>query len=110
MVLREFNQHFEAQSLTLDQMVGVQKMCLSHLVLAMAKLLEFWEHYHSVVPADIAPDFKLMNRFGRERLLSFEIPQLGTFWNDTLKRPLKHSEIMASIGAVLKGDIAGSLR
>ncbi len=41
---------------TVEQMSAVQKMCLSHLVLGFAKLLEFWKRYHDTVPDNYRAD------------------------------------------------------
>ena len=50
MVFRKYEVHARVGKVPLDMMVGIQKMCLSHLVLAFAKFEEFWKHYHDVVP------------------------------------------------------------
>src|SRR5688572_15995678 len=87
MVLREQEAHFKKGALTLHQMVGVQKMCLSHLVLALAKCIEFWEKYHGLVPAKHRDTFKLMNRKIRAReVASFRNSCVGHIWNDEQQR------------------------
>ncbi len=48
MVLRGYSRQHQEGKLPLMVMIPVQKMCVSHLVLAFAKFEEFWTHYHDL--------------------------------------------------------------
>jgi len=58
MVFRHYQAQFERGHFSKEGIVSVQKMCVSHLVLALCKLCEFWEVFHHVVPAEFRPHVK----------------------------------------------------
>lgn len=98
MVLRDYSAQLQAEKLSTEMMVGVQKMCVSHLVLAFAKFEEFWEHYHAVVPTQHREACKeILKTIRARRITEFRNQCVGHIWNNNAQRPLKHSEAMRAI-------------
>lgn len=58
MVFENYQARFERGQFSKEGIVSVQKMCVSHLVLSLCKLGEFWEVFHHVVPAEFRPELK----------------------------------------------------
>lgn len=58
MVFNSYQIKFESGQFSQPGIVAVQKMCVSHLILGLSKLVEFWEYYHNLVPDELRPDIK----------------------------------------------------
>ena len=112
MVLRDYHQQYRTGgAFNLEQMSDVQKMCLSHLVLAFAKLLEFWKRYHQLVPDKHRADLKALNdTLKRKGVQDFRNKVAGHIWDRKQGRPLRHSEIMASLEVLTDGHLGQFLR
>jgi hypothetical protein len=101
-VFKDYRQRLKSGAFRLEQMSAVQKMCFSHLALAFCKLLEFWEHYHRVVPANHRGDLKRLNSEIRRRgAEDFRNKVAGHTWDKKLQRPLRHSEIMTQLNGLI---------
>jgi len=112
MVLRVYHQQYRTGgAFNLEQMIAVQKMCLSHLVLAFVKLLEFWKRYHQLVPDKHRADLKALNdTLKRKGVRDFRNKVAGHIWDSKQGRPLRHSEIMASLEVLTDGHLDQFLR
>ncbi len=85
-----------------EQLSIVQKMCFSHLMLSLCKLLEFWERYHQLVPEIHREVLKSLNAEIRRRgVKNFRNKIAGHIWDKKLQRPLCHSEIMTQLDGML---------
>lgn len=110
MVFREYSAHLRAGKLSLEMMVGVQKMCLSNVVLAFAKFDEFWKHYHDVVPLEHREACKsILKAVHTRKITEFRNRVVGHIWNTTAQRPLRHSEIMQALDFMTANDFEGFL-
>src|SRR5262245_17536831 len=58
MVFDHYQAQFERGQFSKEGIVSVQKMCVSHLILALYKLCEFWKEFHHVVPGELHPQVK----------------------------------------------------
>lgn len=104
-VLLSADSQFRRHRLSLRDMSGIQKMCMSHLVLALSKLLEFWERYHAAVPPAHANQMRLLLRRVRAKNVEpFRNSVAGHIWDNALGRCLRHSEIMDHLTNIV-GDI-----
>jgi hypothetical protein len=111
MVFREYEAQARAGKVPLDMMVGIQKMCVSHLVLAFAKFEEFWKHYHDVVPGEHREACRAIRTTIRERKVSeFRNRCVGHIWSNDARRPLKHSEVMEALQTLVNQDLGAFLR
>lgn len=111
LVLLDYHQRYKAGHFVLQQMTAVQKMCLSHLVLSFAKLLEFWDRCHQIVPAEHRDDLKALNRILNQKgVKDFRNKVAGHAWDTRLGRPLRNSEINARLEALTDGHLGEFLR
>lgn len=95
MVLRLFLKKYDAKQLTQEQMVGVQKMCLSHLILALCKCREFWQRYHFLVPPKYSDDYKkLLKEINVRGIESMRNSYVGHIWKKPEQRPILPAEVM----------------
>jgi len=53
--------------LNMGQMVSVQKIYLSNLILALTKWLEFYKHYHDLIPEEFRSTVKSTNKVLNEK-------------------------------------------
>lgn len=98
MVFHEYSAHLKAGKLSHEMMVGIQKMCLSNIVLAFAKFEEFWKHYHDVVPIEHHDACKsILKAIRTRRITQFRNRVVGHIWNTSERRPLRHSEVMQAL-------------
>jgi len=105
MVFREYSAQHKSGRLPLELMVGVQRMCLSSIVLAFAKFEEFWKHYKVVVPVEHHQACKTVLKEIRVRKITdFRNQVVGHVWNTETKRPLRHSEVMEALAHVTSPD------
>ena len=106
-VLRHFIDLRAKKELGDEHMVGVQKMCLSHLILGAAKYDEFYERFHQAIPDShrIAAK-KLLREIHARGLISFRNKVVGHIWDNERGRPLLLSEITAELQAMSNNDIS----
>lgn len=94
-----------------ESFVPLQRMCISHIALAFAKLEEFWEHYHDLVPGECRDDLKAVLKEMRSRgITEFRNRCAGHIWDKKAKRPLKHSEVLDAIERMANGDFPAFLK
>ena len=108
--LRDYNGRYKAGHLTLTQMSVVQKMCLSHIVLACCKFIEFWEKYRDIVPMEHVGVLKDVNsKLSKSGVLEFRNKVAGHIWDRKNKRPLYNSEIMSMLKNLVGDDVGAFL-
>lgn len=111
LVLADYQQDFRSQLIDEEQLNVVQKMCVSHIVLAFAKLLEFWRRYHQLVPAKHRDDLKSLNSQLKSRgAENFRNTVAGHIWDRKHQRPLRQSEIMQMLEVLTGGKLGEFLR
>lgn len=111
MVFREYSAHLQQGKLLLMQMVPIQKMCISNIVLAFAKFEEFWQHYSDVVPEQHRDACKQVLRQIRERKITdFRNHCVGHIWNKQQRRPLAHSEVIVALDLMVRQDFPSFLK
>ncbi len=104
-VLTDYNKKYRTGAITIDQMSGVQKMCLSHIVLGLSKLHEFWERYHDIVPEQHRSDLKTLNKsLVQKGVTKFRNKVAGHIWDKKLMRIRRHSEIMNDLETLTDGN------
>jgi hypothetical protein len=110
MVFREYSAQLKAGRLSLEMMVGIQKMCLSNIVLAFAKFEEFWKHYHDVVPIEHRDACKsILKAIRNRKITEFRNQVVGHIWNTSERRPLRHSEVMQALESMAAQDFGAFL-
>ena len=103
-VLADYREQHNTSSVGIGQMSAIQKMCLSHLVLTFAKILEFWDRYHAIVPEMHRETLKELNATLRHRGADeFRNTVAGHIWDRKQQRPLRHSEVMSKLKALMAG-------
>ena len=85
-----------------EQMVFVlTRMLLMNLVLNLARLAEFYEHYRAIIPESQAGQFKkLYKDIQARRIRSFRNSYVGHIWDKERKRPLNSREIDSALAAI----------
>lgn len=53
MVFERYQSEYLAGRLPQTGIVAVQKMCVSHIIMGLSRFVEFWDHYHSLVPDEL---------------------------------------------------------
>ncbi len=87
MVFDRYQKQYESGEFSQPGIVAVQKMCVSHLILGLSKLVEFWEYYHSVVPDDLRSEFKAtVSRLQSQDLKHFRNTVVAHIWDKKLGR------------------------
>lgn len=98
MVFHDYSNQLQQGKLQMVQMVPIQKMCLSNVVLGFAKFEEFWRHYHDIVPEEHRAACKAILKEIRTRKIGdFRNHCVGHIWDNEKKRPLMLSEVMSAL-------------
>jgi hypothetical protein len=109
--LAEYNARLRRGEFTNEQFIGAQRMCLSVLVLACAKLTEVWENYHSIFVGGTKAELKrVVADLQRRKVLDFRNKVVGHTWCRKLKRPLRASEVAKILDEICNGDAAAFLQ
>ena len=101
---------FQQEHLPELLMVNVQKICVSHLVLALCKFVEFHQRFHQLIPSEHQQTCKaLLRDINRKGAVQFRNKCVGHIWDNEQQRPLIHSEIMTRLDRLTGGDMPGFL-
>jgi hypothetical protein len=110
-VLNDSHVEHQAGKLDAKVMLTVSKMCLSHLVLGLAKFDEFNRRFSKVIPSEYRPAVKGLVRTIKEKeIVTFRNKCVGHIWDEEIDRPLVHSEILARLSRITENDLDGFLR
>ena len=102
MVFRAYSAQFYAGRLSDEGMVGIQKMCVSQVVLTLAKFEEFWKRYRDVVPIEHHEACNgILKAIGTRKINKFRNQVVGHIWNRDEQRPLRLSEIMRALNSIV---------
>jgi len=105
-VLRDYHAQHRRARLPTELMVGVQKMCISHLVMGSCKFIEFYEHFHDILDAENRASAKALVREFRSRgMETFRNKVVGHIWDKDKGRPLLLSEITQHLEHFTKKDL-----
>jgi len=102
MVLRKYAIEQQKGRVITQQMIAIQKMCLSYIVLTLCKFLEFWEHYHDLVPYEHHDVCKALVKKFRNKCV-------GHLWDTKKQRILAHSEVLKRLEVVIENDLLSFL-
>lgn len=105
-VLREWYAAMTRGAADEGQVVAVQKMCVSHLMLTCSKLIEIYEKYNRVIPEPSRGQLKaLMREFNRREIPAFRNKVAGHIWDKQAGRPLTQSEVTARLEVICSPDM-----
>lgn len=95
-----------------DHVIWVyNKMADSFLFLALAKWIEFYDHYQILIPAEVRPTCKQMrNELVQRGVREFRNKVVGHIWSKEHRRPLLPSEIEELDRKISKGDTKAFLK
>ena len=86
-------------------------MCLSHLVLGLAKFQEFNKRFCKVIPSEHRGDAKgLVRKIEEKGIVEFRNKCVGHIWDNAKKRRLLHSEIVDRLNQITGNDLGRFLR
>ena len=106
MVLREYSQRLKNKNSDGKALITIHKMCISYLILALCKWLEFYDKYKTIIPDENREDCKKLLKILREKnVMLFRNRIVGHIWDKTLNRPLKNSEIMEKLNIITNNNL-----
>lgn len=101
MVFDNYQSKFMRGEFSQAGIVAVQKMCVSHLILALNKLCEFWERFHHLVPTELRPEIKaLVSQLQRRDVKAFRNTVVAHVWDKTRRRALTQFEAVAMLNRI----------
>ena len=87
MVFNKYQTMYESGEFSQPGIVAIQKMCVSHLILALSKLIEFWKHYHYLVPNDLRAEMKAtIAKLHSSDLKHFRNTVVAHIWDKKINR------------------------
>ncbi len=110
MVFENYQSRFTMGQFSQPGIVAVQKMCVSHLILGLNKLCEFWKVFHRLVPAELRPEMKaLVSELQRRGIKEFRNTVVAHVWDKNRRRTRTQSEVIAQLNQISAGDPGGFL-
>ncbi len=110
MVFHNYQTRFTMGEFSQPGIVAVQKMCVSHLILGLNKLCEFWKVFHRLVPVELRPEMKaLVSELQRRGIKEFRNTVVAHVWDKKRRRTRTQSEIIAQLNQISAGDPGGFL-
>jgi hypothetical protein len=101
MVFDRYQMKCESGEFSQPGIVAVQKMCVSHLILGLSKLVEFWEYYHHLVPDELRPEVKAtVSRLQSRDLKHFRNTVVAHIWDTKLKRTRTQLEVIEQLNRI----------
>jgi hypothetical protein len=90
--------------------IGFVRMCVFHIALGLAKCVEFYDRYKSVIPDEVRPTFRELVKDIRARgVVDFRNQIAGHIWDLTAGRPLASGEAQERLSDMLREqEVAGS--
>jgi hypothetical protein len=111
MSLARFHAEHNSGSITAEQLAGINKMCLSHLILGLTKWAEFYDKFHDLIPSEFKDTAKTIKKtIENRKVIEFRHKCVGHIWDKDTNRPLVNSEIMTRLETITNNDIKGFLR
>ncbi len=111
MSLAQYHAEHNSGTISAEQLVGINKMCLSHLILSLTKWAEFYKKFHQLIPDEYKDNAKQIIKIIESRkVIEFRNKCVGHIWDKDTNRPLVNSEIMARLDTIANKDIKGFLR
>lgn len=91
--------------------IGINRLCLSHVMITLAKWCELYDRYKAVIPAASREAAKQLTVDLKERgIPTYRNVVVGHVWDRETGRPLTVSETELRLAAITKSDIEGFLR
>lgn len=101
MVFDYYQSRFTRGELSQTGIVAVQKMCVSHLILALNKLCEFWERFHHLVPTELRPEIKaLVSQLQSRDVKEFRNTVVAHVWDKKRRRAPTQFEAMELLNRI----------
>ena len=87
--------------------IAYTRMSLSHLVLNLAKLVEFYDRFHQVLPVETRDQWRSIRKEVQRRgVVAFRNSVIGHIWDRERDRPLLDAEIDQCINEIANDDPA----
>lgn len=110
MVFEHYQTRFGRGQFSKEGIVSVQKMCVSHLILALYKLCEFWESFHDVVPSEFHSEVKkLVTKINRLNVKDYRNAVIAHLKDKKLGRVQTQLESMAVLNRISANNPRGFL-
>lgn len=100
-VFESYQSRFARGECSQSGIVAVQKMCVSHLILGLNKLCEFWKVFHHLVPAELRPEMKaLVSKLQKPEVKEFRNTVVAHIWDKKRGRAPTQAEAMALLNQI----------
>ncbi len=110
MVFDNYQSRFTMGKFSQPGIVAVQKMCISHLILGLNKLCEFWEAFHHLVPAELRQELKaVVSELQRRGIKEFRNTVVAHVWDRKRRRTRTQTEVIALLNRISADDPGGFL-
>lgn len=85
--------------------VGVNRLCLFHIIMALAKVSELYKKNKDILPEACRADFKaLVTRIEDRGILQFRNTVAGHLYDKDTKKPLTSAEVDSRVDVITQGD------
>jgi hypothetical protein len=103
-VFNEYQSRFKMGQLDQPGIVGVQKMCVSHLVIGLFKICEFWKEYKALIPTELRPEVKaLVSDLEKRGVVNYRNTVVAHVRDKKLRRTPTQYEAMELLNQISDG-------
>ena len=97
----------QIRSALMEEVIAVQKMCVSTLMLACSKLVEIYKKHNRAISEPSRSHLKaLVCNFKRREIPAFRNKVAGHIWDKDASRPLTASEVIARLEKICSPDMS----
>lgn len=110
MVFENYQSRFTRGEFSQPGIVAVQKLCVSHLILGLNKICEFWKVFNHLVPAELRPEMKaLVSELRSRGIKEFRNTVVAHVWDRKQRRTRTQTEAIAQLNQISANDPSGFL-
>lgn len=96
--------------MTTDYMVATTRLCVFHIIITLAKWIEFYDKYNSIIPKDVRNEcLDLRKELLRRGVRDFRNKVVGHIWDNSNNRPLTLQEALSYLNKIYDNNYKGFL-
>jgi hypothetical protein len=100
-----FEKALKGKKISNGMRIHLARLVFFHLILILAKWLEFYEKYKQVIPNDIKSECKALTKeIKKRKVAEFRNKYLGHIWDNDTQAPLETSQVNQFMAEITKGN------
>lgn len=104
-LLKLFGPQYMGKDLSEQTQIVAHRVCMSHLIMTLAKFSEFYKNYRKIIPQEQISSAKvLVKEIETRGVIDFRNKVVGHIWDKDNSRPLTKEEIEKKLNKIRKNN------